>query len=70
MASAAPEGAHRLLVARRIEALSRHATLDEGGSNGLGAEQGRGNAARAPQYSKPLPPMNSRNMEVGGTWSG
>lgn len=22
------------------------------------------------QYSKPLPPMNSRRMEVGGTWSG
>ncbi len=24
----------------------------------------------SPQYSKPLSPMNSRNMDVGGTWSG
>ena len=24
----------------------------------------------AGQYSKPLPPMNSRMTEVGGTWSG
>gem|GEM_PF-5845076 len=22
------------------------------------------------QYSKPLPPRNSRRIEVGGTWSG
>jgi Mg2+-importing ATPase len=26
--------------------------------------------AFAPQYSKPLPPMNSRITDVGGTWSG
>jgi hypothetical protein len=24
----------------------------------------------AGQYSKPLPPMNSRRIDVGGTWSG
>jgi hypothetical protein len=38
--------------------------------------RGKGRLARcrtprsAAQYSKPLPPMNSRRMEVGGTWSG
>lgn len=25
---------------------------------------------RRAQYSKPLPPMNSRITDVGGTWSG
>lgn len=30
----------------------------------------RGCPGAVPQYSKPLPPMNSRRIDVGGTWSG
>lgn len=65
--SAARRGPYAHVCNRPASAARRARTRWEG--TGRRARCGRADEGRH-QYSKPLPPMNSRKIEVGGTWSG